>query len=225
MSTIKYTIAIFAILFYTVSAISAQGIVFDIAISGSDANLKVDSVAQSRTDSAFTLYSQSARTYVAKSISFSSSGTFDSNFDIVTNMTSSRSLSPISGAAYAENVGSSCNPLARNCSSCSSGLYSNVKDIDVSTAASTTSQLLTHAYALEAQNGFAKAGLNKHSENSSVSSVYAVRANVISIVGLVECARPPAAPAAESGKPALCPWGEQSIGSYPIFPHYNSSSS
>jgi len=199
----------------------AQDMDFVISIAGTDANFKADSYTRIGTDVSRIMFDQHARTYNANTLSFDSSGLLSDTLDIATNMTSIRSLSPISGASFIENIGSSSHPKSINCSSCSSGIYadSGITDISISTLASASPITLTHGYTIETQsdwNGETKVGFIRHTENATSSNIYAIRGREAAIVGLVECSSPPAGPVADN-KPAPCPFGSTGAGIYPIF--------
>jgi len=210
--------------------VQATNLDFAIDISGTDASLRANSYANINTDGSRSRFNQDVYTHRSEILEFSTAGLVDNtnNIDIATNFTSVHNpICSISGAHYVENVGSSVDAGYINCSSCSSGIYSDsgVNDIYVSSLASTTATSLIHGYTIEIDstwNGLTKVGFNKHSENTTVKTIYSVRGKHTEVAGLVECIRPPVGPV-ESGKPCGCPFGSPGIGIYPIFNGHNNN--
>lgn len=208
----------------------ATNLDFAIAIEGTDASLRTNSYASCNTDGSRSRFDQYAYTHQSKTLEFSTAGLIDNvnNIDIATNFTSVHNpRCSISGASFIENVGSSVDAGFVNCSSCSSGIYSDsgVNDIYASSLASTTPVSLTHGYAVETDstwNGMTKAGFTKRSENTTVTNIYSVRGKHVFVSGLVECERLPAGPV-ESGKPCGCPFGSSGTGIYPVFNGHTSN--
>ena len=202
----------------------ATNLDFAIAISGTDASLRTNSYASCNTDGSRSRFDQYAYTHQSEVLEFSTAGLIDNsnNIDIATNFTSVHNpRCSISGAHFVENVGSSVDVGYINCSSCSSGIYSDsgVNDIYASSIASTTATSLTHGYTVETDstwNGLTKAGFIKHSENTTVKTIYSVRGKHTEVAGIVECERLPAGPV-EEGKPCACPFGSDGTGIYPVF--------